>query len=226
MLCSTEALLGITQSHVDKLEQVDRIFFRRLFEVPRCTAIESFYLETSSIPVRFVLVSRRLLYYWSILQKDEEELVKKVFNAQKSFPVKNDWIHQIQNDLETCGIEESKDEISKMKKCSFKKLVYEKVKQISASFLISLKTKHSKSEHLRYSSSMQPYLKNDELSIEKKKIMFRLKNRLIDVKVNYKKKYKDELECRLCSYPEESQSHLVVCPEILSDDKLREALIN
>ena len=81
MLCSTEALLGITQSHVDKLEQVDRIFFRRLFEVPRCTTIESFYIETSTIPVHFLLVSRRLLYYWSILQKYEEEHVKKVFNA-------------------------------------------------------------------------------------------------------------------------------------------------
>ena len=113
MLCITEALLGITQLRVEKLEQDDRIFFRRLFEVPRCTTIESFYIETSTIPVHFLLVSRRLLYYWSILQKDEEELVKKVFNAQKSFPVKNDWIHQIQNELETCGIEESEDDIKK-----------------------------------------------------------------------------------------------------------------
>ena len=127
MLCSTEALLGITQSHVEKLEQVDRIFFRRLFEVPRSTTIESFYFETSSVPVRFLLISRRLLYYWNILQKDEEELVKKVFNAQKSFPVRNDWIHQIQNNLETCGIEECEEEISKMKKSKFKKLVDEKV---------------------------------------------------------------------------------------------------
>ena len=224
MLCSTEALLGITQSNVEKLEQVDRIFFRRLFEVPRCTTIESFYLETSCIPVRFLLISRRLLYYWNILQKDEEELVRKVFNAQKSFPVRNDWIHQIQNDLETCGVEKSEEEISKMKKSTFKKLVDGKIQEISASYLISLKNKHSKSEHLKYSTVMQSYLKNDELSIEEKRIMFRLKNRLIDVKVNYKKKYKDELECRLCSFPEESQSHLVSCPEILSDDKLREAL--
>ena len=54
----------------------------------------------------------------------------------KSSPVRNDWIHQIQNDLETCGIEESEDEISKMKKCTFKKLLDEKVQQISLSYLI------------------------------------------------------------------------------------------
>ena len=30
-MVGTEALIGLNNSHVDKLEQVDRIFFRRLF---------------------------------------------------------------------------------------------------------------------------------------------------------------------------------------------------
>ena len=55
MLCNAEVLYGITQAHIDKLEQADRIFLRRLFEVPNCTAIEAFHLETSTIPVRFCL---------------------------------------------------------------------------------------------------------------------------------------------------------------------------
>ena len=67
---------------------------------------------------------------------------------------------------------------------------------------------------------------NDELSIEDKKLMFRLKNRLIDVKINYRKKYKDNLQCRLCNSSEESQPHLVVFPELMIDDKLREAFEN
>ena len=33
MLCNAEVLYGITQAHVEKLEQADRIFFRRLFEL-------------------------------------------------------------------------------------------------------------------------------------------------------------------------------------------------
>ena len=105
MLCSTEALIGLNNTHVEKLEQVDRIFFRRLFEVPRSTAIEAFYFETSTMPVRFLLVGRRLMFYWTILQKGEDELVRKVFNSQKAFPVKNDFICLIDSDLELCGIE-------------------------------------------------------------------------------------------------------------------------
>ena len=54
--------------------------------------------------------------------------------------------------------------------------------------------------------------------------MFRIKNRLINVKTNQKSKYKDDLQCRLCNISEESQSHLVVCSEILTDDNIRRAL--
>ena len=226
MLCSTEVLIGLTKTHIEKLEQVDRIFFRRLFEVPRCTAIESFYMETAAIPIRFLLIKRRLMYYWSILTKSDNELVKRVFNAQKSFPVKNDWICQIKEDLLICEIELSENEIKDMKKCTFKKLIDEKVQNLSFSFLISLKSMHSKSKNLTISDCMQPYLKNSNLSIEEKKLMFRLKNRLIDVKANYKKKYNDCIKCRLCDGPEESQEHLTLCPEMLSDFTIREAFQN
>ena len=226
LLCSTEVLIGITKTHIEKLEHVDRTFFKRLFEVPRSTAIESFYLESAAIPIRFLLIQRRLMYYWAILARPDNDLVKRVFNAQKSFPVKNDWIGQVKDDLQICGIELSESEIANMKKISFKKLVNEKVQHLSSSFLISLKNKHSKSENLKISEFMQPYLKNDNLSIEEKKLMFRIKNRLIDVKVNFKKKYNNSLECRLCGATEESQQHLVICPEILADSNIKQALQN
>ena len=111
-----------------------------------------------------------------------------------------------------------------MKKSTFKKIVDEKNKELSAKYLISLKNSHSKSTNLKYGNEMQPYLRNENLSIQEKKVMFRIKNRLIDVKSNQKSKYKDNLECRLCSSSEESQPHLVVCSEILTDDKIRTAL--
>ena len=63
MLGSSEVLYGITKTHIEKLEQADRIFFRRLFEVSNCTTIESFYLETSTIPIRFLLMKKRIFYY-------------------------------------------------------------------------------------------------------------------------------------------------------------------
>ena len=54
--------------------------------------------------------------------------------------------------------------------------------------------------------------------------MFKIKNRLIDVKVNFKKKYRDKLECRLCSFPEESQAHQFECHQIIIDEEVKSAI--
>ena len=226
MLCNVEVLYGITQAHVEKLEQADRIFFRRLFEVPNCTAIEAFYLETSTIPVRFLLIKKRLSYYWNILQREDDELVKKVYCSQKSFSVKKDWFLQVKSDLEECQIDMSECEIASMTKYSFSKLVNEKINLIAAQYLIGLKDRHSKSLHLKYSTEMQPYLRNENLTIQNKKLMFKIKNRLIDVKINFKKKYNNNLECRLCSLPEESQAHLMKCSKIIEDEEVKTAIGN
>ena len=224
MLCSSEVLYGITNAHIEKLEQVDRIFFRKLFKVPNSTAIEAFYLETSSIPIRHILMGRRLLYLWNILNRNESELVRRVFDSQKALSVRNDWAIQVKRDLEECEISLTELEISKMKRLAFKKLVTEKIQHLAAKYLISLKHQHSKSDNLKYSTSMQPYLKSETLKIEEKKLMFRLRNRLIDVKLNFRKKYSGDLKCRLCKVSEESQAHLLNCSVVLNDEQVKSAL--
>ena len=169
-------------------------------------------------------MGRRLIYLWDILNKNESELVRKVFNSQKEFYVKHDWAQQVKQDLIECGIDLTDEEIACMKRISFKKLVTEKIRRIAARYLISQKLQHSKSEHLIYSENMQPYLRNESLKIEEKKLMFKIRNRLIDVKSNFKKKYKNNLICSLCEMAEESQSHLVNCTVILSDSSIKSAL--
>ena len=224
MLCSSEALYGITNAHIEKLEQVDRSFFRRLFQVPKCTAIEAFYLETATLPIRHILIGRRLMFLWDILHKNENELVRKVFDSQTAFSVKNDWVIQVQKDLNECNIDLSNDEISKMKRLTFKKIVKEKLQLLAAQYLITKKLQHSKSQHLTYSKEMKPYLRNELLKIEDKRLMFRIRNRLIDVKSNYRGKYKDDMTCRLCNITEESQLHLFSCTELLSDNIIRDSM--
>ena len=49
-------------------------------------------------------MGRRLMYLWDILHKNDSELVHKVFESQKRFAVKNDWVLQIKSDLEECKI--------------------------------------------------------------------------------------------------------------------------
>ena len=72
-----------------------------MFDAEQGTPIEAFYLETSVWLLRYILIARKLMYYWKILRKSEKELVKKVFNAQSAFPTKGDWVTGIKDILFT-----------------------------------------------------------------------------------------------------------------------------
>ena len=52
------------------------------------------------------------MYYWTFLQKGKEELAKQVFVAMREFSVKSDWYSQVKEDLITCDIKLSEEEIS------------------------------------------------------------------------------------------------------------------
>ena len=111
ILCNSEVLYGMNKSHVEKLESIDRYFWRKIFQCPFSTPIETFYMETNTVSIKYVLMSRRLMFYWNILQMDEHELVKRVFIAQKISTSKNDWVIQIEDDLKLCKILQSAEEI-------------------------------------------------------------------------------------------------------------------
>ena len=96
------------------------MLFQSVFQAPFSMPIAAYYLETGAIPIRYVLIGRRLMYLWTILQKNEEELVSKVFRAQKMFPVKDDFVNQIKEDKEEIGLLLSDSEIMIMKKNKFK----------------------------------------------------------------------------------------------------------
>jgi hypothetical protein len=68
-------------------------------------------METSSTPVKFILIKRRLMYYWNILQMTDDKLVKRVFNVQKNSPCRNDWVLQFEVDLRCCKIDENEEQI-------------------------------------------------------------------------------------------------------------------
>ena len=84
---------------------------RRIFQAPVSTPIESFFIETNVLPLRFVIMARRIMYLHTLLQKPDSELVKSVFPTQQNFTGKNDWINLVKDDLEKCQISLSESEI-------------------------------------------------------------------------------------------------------------------
>ena len=111
ILFNFEALYGLKKKHIDRIESVDRSLLRQICQSPVTAPIESHYIELNLMPLRFVILSRRLLFYWNLLQKDESELARQVLNIQKQIPCKDDWYLQLSEDLIQCKIFLSEKEI-------------------------------------------------------------------------------------------------------------------
>ena len=89
ILFNTEVIHNLTDKHVTQLEECDRFFMLQLFDAEAGTPVESFYIETSTLPIRQILMGRKSMYYHTLLRKSESEFVKRVFMAQDKFPSKN-----------------------------------------------------------------------------------------------------------------------------------------
>ena len=209
MLCSIESMYGLNLAQIEKLEKCDRYFFRKIFNSPYSTPIESFYMETNTLPLRFVIIGRRLLYYWTIINKPENELVKQILKTQQISPVRNDWCNTVSNDLQMLDIDIDEEKIAAMKKSKFKSLVLGRIKQAAAEFLADCQNKHSKSANLKVNSDMQRYLLSHDLTTQEKQILFSLRTRTFPCKANYSNQY-FSLKCDFCGKIDD-QEHLLQC---------------
>ena len=210
------------------LEDCDNMFMRRLFDSEAGTPIESFFIETETLPLRFILQGRQLMYYHTLLNKSESELVKRVYIAQREFPSKNDWLSQTKKTLLSCEFYISEDEIKKYSKYKFKKLVDSKVKQKAAEYLTELQMKLSKLKYLLQTNKMQEYLGSDNLTTEQKKMLFKMRIRMCPNKTNFKSMYQPDLSCSLCEETSstESEHHLLCCPFLMKIPELGEEMKN
>ena len=87
------------------------------------TPKEALYLETGLLPLKYVAMQRRLMYLHNILSKSESELIRKVYEVQKSLRTKNDWYELVLEDKNKLGLSLTDNEISTMSKAKFKTIV-------------------------------------------------------------------------------------------------------
>ena len=79
ILTNCEIWYGVTEKEILKLEEIDNIFFRKLFRVPASCPKEALYLETGSIPIGIIVKMRRVTYLHHILTRSKDEMLSNNF---------------------------------------------------------------------------------------------------------------------------------------------------
>ena len=181
------------------------------------TPIELLYLETGTVPIRYIIKARRLTYLRNILTKNKNELISRVYYAQKRKPVRDDWFLTVKHDLEELDIQLSETELISMSKYKFKKFIKAKISVAAFKYLEKLRKGHKKGTNINYDNlEMQSYLTSYTLNNEQKIFLFKLRSEMTNVKSNFSSMYTD-VNCDICdeNVPQ-TDSHLLDCIKILN----------
>ena len=218
LISSSEIWYNVTNSQYSKLEEIDEMFFMKLFEVPRSVPKLSLYAECAKIPLRFMIKTRRLMYYWHILNLDEDELLYKFYLAQSLRPCKTDWSETIKQDMSDIDLQMSEEQIKKTKKIKFKNIIQSKMNVCVKKYFIDMQSKQSKTSHLKIKENPSPakYLSSKRLSIPEIQTLFKLRSRTLNLKDNQKSSFIDNMLCRTCLLYPETQQHIFHC-QVLRD---------
>ena len=227
VLYNSEAWHGVTKNHVHILEAIDEDLLRKFLKAHSKTPKEFLYLETGATPIKWIIAQRRINYLKHILDRDKDELLSKVFQAQKEKPTSGDFVQLVEKDMEDLNI--SYEEVTQSNKVDLKKKL--KVLANNASF-IELKNRlktHKKVRHIHYNSlQLQPYLSSPDIHKEEAHVISALRSQCVKtIRSNFSKMFHGRINCPLKCYqetpPVDTQEHLLTCTkiEILNTNGLR-----
>ena len=128
------------------------MLLRKLLEVGQGCPKEMLFLETGSWPLRYIVMSRRLMFLHYILNEEKKSLIYRCLEAQMRHPVRNDWILTVYEDLEELEIALDIETISNLSLACYKNFVLKKIEERVLNYLNTIKSKHSKVMDLEHNS--------------------------------------------------------------------------
>ena len=216
LLVNVEAWHNVLKKDTDIFTNLDNYLMKKILGAQSKVPTELLFLETGAIPVRFILTSRRANFFHNILKREENELVKRVYNAQKENPSKGDWIHIIKEDMELINLNMTENEISSLSKNEFKKHVKLCVTSASFTALKSIQEDHIKIQHIKYNDfKLQPYLTSELFTYEEASTLFNMRaNTVNGFKKCFPTLYANDIQCKLGCSNEDSISHILTCTQL------------
>ena len=147
LLTNAEAWYNLTHADIKELERVDEMLFRKILECPSSTPKEMLYLELGVLPIRYIIMMRRLNFLQYILYEDKNSLIHSFLKTQLSKPTSKDWT--VLKDIKTLNLNLTINDIEKMHKNTFKALVKNSVTKEALKYLNDEKKQHSKVSHIQ-----------------------------------------------------------------------------
>ena len=175
------------------------------------------YLETGTIPIKWVIAQRRINFLKHIVTRNEKELIRKIYSAQKENPSQGDFVSLVESDLKMVGLTQEEVTSASISKLSLKKVLAQKARNAAFAELMSQLQKGSKGKNMKYDKlQLQEYLKSEVLSEKEKNIITAVRTKCArGVRNNFPGMHKVCKHCPLNCNPVEphidTQEHVLEC---------------
>ena len=177
ILLNSEVWYSMSKSNIEELEKVDNILLKKVLEVPSSTPTAMIHLELGTIPIRFIIKTRRLMFLQYLLQENENSLLYKFFLAQIGDPKEGDWWLYTLQDIKDLNLQLTFHEIKIMTKEKFKAKVKLAAKKEALEWLNGQKQEFNKVKDIEHDQlEIQPYFNS---STKQKKFLFTLRSRML-----------------------------------------------
>ena len=211
ILYASETYYDMKESELRQLERIEESFMRKVLKTSAKCPIVQLYLEFGQIPARFCIMKSRLMFMKTILEQEESSCVRRFFFLQLKKPVKGDWASTCINDLERLKILLSFEEIERIEKKCYRTMLNESISNLALEYLKSkqnIKGSEIVYDRIELSEYLSP---KTNLSIEDKRNLFAIRNRMVEIPDNFKTSAIENL-C-ICK-KKENMKHIYECKQL------------
>ena len=211
MLFNSQAWSNLTKKDLENLQTCQLKMLKKIIGGARSTSNAFTFLELGVLPISYEIHKRQLSFLHHILNLDEEDPVKKMYNNMKQLPGEGNWCNCVAKLLEVYNISMGEEEIKSCSKEAFKRIVKKAITEVALKNLKKECSNQKKTASLIYSKlKPQDYL--SKLYPWQSKLITRCRSKTLDIKTHQSFKYNDTL-CRWCNLEEETLSHIINCGE-------------
>ena len=170
------------------------------------------YLELGILPVRYEIEMRQLLFLKCLLDRKHADPSLRTYIEMLKFENETNQANNVLGLRRDYNLPVNDDNIKKMSVSHWKYFVKcaifkEALLQLQVELSSNRKTNHITYQH--FSIKPNDYLL--QLPSHLARLVFKAKTRTLDIRVNYKRKYKNGLHCPFCSEYDERFEHIFKC---------------
>ena len=116
LLNNSESWINLNKTDIKNLEKPDTILQKEILKTKGNPSKALMYLELGILPVKYVVMKKRLNFLKYILNEDMSTMIRQVYETLKTDSRKGDFVNLIKQDMEELDIVVTDEEIQSVTK--------------------------------------------------------------------------------------------------------------